>query len=77
MWCGSLTSINSLNILDLSNFDMANCDSHYDIFSNIDNIIYINLFNLQNDKVMSTIFNDADNLIICQKNKIITNPNIL
>ena len=67
---------NSLNILDLSNFDMSICNSYNDIFSYIDNIIYINLYNFQNDKVMSAIFNYAENLIICQKDKIVTNPNI-
>ena len=66
----------SLNALDISNFNMINCEIYYNMFSNIDNIIYLNIFNLKNDKVISEIFNARDRFYVCQKDKILTNPNI-
>ena len=65
---------NSLNYLDLSNFNMINCDYYNNIFTNISNIKYINLHNFKNDKIISEIFEKGDNLFVCQKEKIIKNP---
>ena len=67
--CSSLISI------DLSNFNMSNCISYNDMFSNNNNIKYINIYNFKNDKIISKTFNNINNSIfICQKDKIIVNP---
>ena len=65
----------SLFFLDLSNFNMINCENYENIFSNILNIRYINLYNFQNEKIISQIFNEIDNLFVCQKINNITNLN--
>ena len=67
---------NSLQYIDLSNFDMVNCNSFASMFSFINNIKFINLYNFSNDKIISQIFNNSKGLYVCQKNKIITKPNI-
>ena len=69
-----LYKCSSLESIDLSNFDMINCHSYNNIFSDINNIKYLNLYNFKNDKLISNIFNNTNNSIfICQKNKIINN----
>ena len=60
---------NSLTSLDISNFNMINCNSYSNMFSNISNIRYINLRNFKNDKIISSIFNKAEDLVVCQKKK--------
>ena len=47
------------------------------IFSDVKNIKYIDLSNFQNDKIISSIFNNAtlDLLYVCQDETIITNQN--
>ena len=73
---GMFNGCYSLIYLDISNFDMGNCDSFNNTFSNISSIKYINLFNFSNDKIIVETFNNVDNLSVCQKENIITNPNI-
>ena len=64
----------SLESIDLSNFDMINCYLYNYMFSNIDRIKYINLYNFKNDKIISNTFNQVDNIIfVCQKDNIIDN----
>ena len=68
---------NSLVSIDLSNFDMINCDSYENMFSDIRSIKYLNLYQFKNDKIISRIFNSINNnIFICQKYNIISNPNI-
>ena len=67
---------NSLNYLDLSNFNMVNCDSSLLMFYNISSIKYINLYNFHNYKYISEFFKDKNKLYVCQKDNIITNPNV-
>ena len=68
---------NSLVSIDLSNFDMINCDSYENMFSDIRSIKYFNLYQFKNDKIISRIFNSINNnIFICQKYNIISNPNI-
>jgi len=46
------------------------------MFSNINNIRYINLYNFKNDKIISSIFNLKDNIFfVCQRDYILINPN--
>ncbi len=47
---------NSIKSIDLSHFDMINCYSYSNIFSNISSIKYINLYYFKNDKIISSIF---------------------
>ena len=63
----------SLEILDISNFNMINCASYDNIVSNIKNIIFVNIFNLKNDKVVKNSFNKKEIFFICQSEFIITN----
>ena len=68
---------NSLISIDLSNFDMINCYSYDNMFSEIDNIRYINLYNIKNDKIISNTFNNVSNPIyVCQKDIIIDSPKV-
>ena len=67
----------SLTFLNIKNFNMINCYSYDNMFSNANNIRYIYLYNFTNDKIISKIFNEAENLLyVCQKEKIITNPKV-
>ena len=52
---------------------MINCDEYDNMFTNIDSIKYINIYNLKNDKIISQIFNEKDEIFVCQKNNIIIN----
>ena len=63
-----------LNYIDLSNFNMANCNIYSNMFSEINNIKFINLHNVKNDKYISNAFNKAKALFVCQSKKIIKNP---
>ena len=51
----------NLNFVDLSNFNMIECNSYNDLFSNVDNIRYINLYNFKNDKIIDSIFSGKEN----------------
>ena len=50
--------MNALKYLDISNFNMSQCNLFNNIFSNISNIRYINIQNLNNDKAISNSFNN-------------------
>ena len=76
----------SLKFLDISNFkitdetlinrtsDIKNYPN-FDIFLNDKNIEYINLYNtIDNGFISNSSINEIDNLIVCQKYNIITNP---
>ena len=67
---------NSLNLLDISNFDMRgiNNDISNDMFANIDQLKYFNIFNVQDNNIISrSSLNKKNDLIFCQKNIIIDN----
>ena len=54
---------------------MINCTSYDNMFSDINSIRFINIYNLKNDKIISYTFNNAYNpILVCQKNIIINNP---
>ena len=68
----------SLEVLDISNFNMAQTTNVQDMFFGINNLIFINLYNTQDDgKITSSSLNtDTEYLFyICQENEIITNLN--
>ena len=66
----------SLKFLDISSFNMTLITGHETMFDLIDNLIYINLYYVQDpNKVLSEISNLQNETIVCQKKneKIITN----
>ena len=81
----SVTSMNylfyncaTLEVLDISNFNMAQTTNVQDMFFGVNNLIFINLYNTQdNGKITSSSLNtDTEYLFyICQENEIITNLN--
>ena len=54
---------------------MIKCHSFHDMFSNIDNIRYIDIKNLKNDKIISLSFNKSELFYVCQSLIIINNSN--
>lgn len=68
----------SLNILDLSNLDISHCDYYSNMFSNISNLIYINLYNFNDNGYMYSIFQELNHdLYVCQGTDIISNSWII
>ena len=67
----------SLSSLDISNLDMKNCNNFENMFSDISTIKYLNLFKFKNDKIISTLFKEAKDIIICQSEKIVTSPSAI
>ena len=68
----------SLNILDISNFNMMQTTSAVQILTGFKNLSYINLYNTQDNNLISQTSLNSDNNIekqfyVCQKNNIITN----
>ena len=66
----------SLNLLDISNFDMRgiNNETSKDMFENIDQLKYLNIFNVQDNNIISrSSLSKKNDLISCQKNHIIDN----
>ena len=68
----------SLSILDISNFNMIQTTSAVQILTDLKNLIYINLYNTQDNNFISQSSLNTDNNIekqfyVCQKNNIITN----
>ena len=65
----------SLEILDMKNFDLINLESFDDIFTKMNNILYIDLMNIKNEN--NTIWESLDKnetFFICQIKDIIQNP---
>ena len=78
----SSTFINciSLKILDISNFNMEKVTKYNNMFKNLTALKYINIYNIKKDKnkIIGNTFQDNENLIIvCQNEKIISNPNAI
>ena len=68
----------SLNILDISNFNMVETTSAAQILTGLKDLSYINLYNTQDNNLISqSALNTDDNIekqfYVCQKNSIITN----
>ena len=79
--------INSMNNMfkgcsNLIYLDINNCvepsSSISSMFDNVNNLKYINIYNVSSNGnlaiAISNELNNKDNLIVCQKNRIITNP---
>ena len=68
-------SCTELKILDISSFNMEVVDSRNvdNMFSNLLNLKYINIYNVKNTKdfIRQSYLKDIDNLTICQKEDII------
>ena len=67
-----------LKILDISNFDTTkfeDCSFVIDFLTGVEKLKYVNLLNVKDNCLISdSSINEIDNLQICQKNEIITNP---
>ena len=65
-YCSSLESI------DISNFDIRNCDSIDSMFELTDNLIFINLYNfIYSNNYISLLFSEINCPFVCQKDNII------
>ena len=69
--------LNSLILLDLGNFNMEKVSLANNMFSEFENLKYINLYGAKNtgNYITGSILNNMNNLTICQKDNIITNQN--
>ena len=74
---GLFNNLISLKFLDISNFNMDRVIKCDNMFNNLTNLKYINIYNFKNEKnkIIYHAFKNNDNLIICQNEKIISNPN--
>ena len=74
---GMLNNLISLRILDISNFNMEKVNKYNNIFCNLTELRYINIYNIKNgkNKIIFNTFKNNENLIVCQNEKIISNPN--
>ena len=74
-------SCTELKILDISSFNMEVVDSRNvdNMFSNLLNLKYINIYNVKNTKdfIRQSYLKDIDNLTICQKEDIIISEKML
>ncbi len=69
----------SLKILDISNFNMEKVTKYNNMFKNLTELRYINIYNIKKgkNKIIGNTFQDNENLIVCQNEKIISNPNAI
>ena len=77
MFCGC----NSLKYLNLNNLDITNVEDTSYMFYNIKNLKYINIYSIKlNDNFLNELrgqygLNEDYNIIVCQSDKLIDNPN--
>ena len=76
---GIFNNLISLKILDISNFNMEKVNDYNNIFYNLTELRYINIYNYKNEKnkTICNTFKNNENLIVCQNEKIILNPNFI
>jgi len=69
----------SLMSLDLSNFDTPKLTNRDKMFYGLSSIKYINIYNITNNRIIQEIQwsedLNKDDISVCQKKRIITNPN--
>ena len=67
----------NLKLIDLYNITLDKIITAHNMFKNLNNLKYINIFNVDNsfNNISETGLNRTDDLIICQKDNIITNIN--
>ena len=56
----------NLEILDISNFNLAKCDSFNKIFSNYDYLKYLNIKNINTDKIFQDYFKNTKLFYVCK-----------
>ena len=76
------TYCEALEYLDISNFNFLDYYTYGKMFDYVANIKYIGLGNVENtynlqQEIQNSNFNSKNDLIICQKDNIINNPNAL
>ena len=73
---GLFNNLISLKLLDISNFNMEKVIKYQNMFNNISRLKYINIYNLKNkiNKIVNNAFKYTNDLIVCQNEKIISNP---
>ena len=64
----------SLEILDIKNFNLISLETFDNIFIKMNNILYIDLMNLINEKNIWESLNKKETFFICQIKDIIQNP---
>ena len=76
---GLFNNLISLKELDISNFNMEKVVKYDNMFNNLSNLKYINIYNFKNEKnkIIYNTFKNMENLIVCQNEKIISNPNAI
>ena len=74
-----LSGCSSLQLLDISHFNLEKISKLNSMFKGLDNLKYLNLFYIQNfnDKLKESELNNIANLIVCQKQNLIANDNII
>ena len=77
IFCGCI----SLQTLVLRNLDMTNVEDAFFAFYNVKNLKYLDLFDIKTNDIFKNELlgefglNETNNTAVCQKEKIITNPN--
>ena len=65
----------ALEILDIKNFDLINLEFYEGMFSKLTSILYIDLSNLKNEKIIWESLDKKNKFYICQLRVIIENSN--
>ena len=67
----------SLQFLNISYFNMEKVQSAENMFLKMKNLLFINLYNVKETKeyINKSLLNELNNLTVCQKESLITNPN--
>ena len=67
----------SLRLIDISNYDLSYMSNNKDIFTNIKNLRYIKLIDVEDRMgiINKSPLNEINNLIVCQEKDFITNIN--
>ena len=65
----------STTFIDISSFNMQNVESYDQMFEEVNNLKYVNLYNVEDFKgiITSSDLNKMNNLTVCQKDILITN----
>ena len=66
----------NLVCLEIKNFNMENVNQLIDAFYQLNKLRYLDIYNIRakKDFINGNYLNQIDNLFVCQKNEIITNP---
>ena len=69
----------SLEVLDISSFNMKNLKENSNMFEGLNNLLYLNIYDVKNSylNITNSLLNKKNDLTVCQKEKLITNENII